>query len=450
MNEAVRLHKDDALDEAAPIYRRFLAQVPAHGRGWTNYGALLRKQGHFGASIAAHRRALQLEPELESAQNNLANALNDSGAYPEAITIRRELLAMDPDDPARIRDLAVSLRGDWQHEEVIALVDRAERNLDVTGQGELLLQRGLSHLMLGNYAEGFRDFEGRFDGPEVSLPAEVPFARWTGQDIAGKRLLILPEQGFGDAILMARFLPRLIGMGAEPTMLVKPPLKRLLNGLDSVAEGALTLVAEARKSDAFDFYTPNMSLPNLVGLEDNKPPPLPRLHIPEDSRKRARALVRPFDGVFKIGVVWTGSLTYRANHRRACGPEAFLPLTEIPGVQLFSLYKGQAHKEFVASGLSGLILDACSKDRDFADTAALIEEMDLMITTDTAVVHIAGSLGKPIWNLLAHEGFWLYGSGETTPWYPSMRLFRQTSPGDWAEVFARVRAELEAHLERER
>ena len=447
LDRAVALHQANKVEEAGGLYRQFLAAAPFHGRAWTNYGALLRKQGRYQAAIATHRRALQLEPELESALHNLANALSDAGEYPEAIALRRQILAKTPNDPVKIRDLGVSLRGNWEHAEVIEMVDRAERELDLTGHGETILQRGMSHLMLGNYAEGFRDFEGRYDGPEVALPKEVPFPRWTGQEVASKKLLIMPEQGFGDAIVMSRFLPRLLEMGAQPSMLVKKPLMRLFQSLEGVADGRLKLISEARRSDGYDLYTPNMSLPHLVGLQDNTPPPPPKLHIPEDSRARARAITAPFGKQFRIGVVWTGSLTYNANHRRACGPEAFLPLIETPGVQLFSLYKGDAHGAFLASGLAGLIVDACGTDRDFADTAALIDEMDLMITTDTAVVHVAASLGKPVWNMLAHEGFWLYGTDETTPWYPSMRLFRQESPGDWDGVVARVKTALMTELE---
>jgi hypothetical protein len=190
-----------------------------------------------------------------------------------------------------------------------------------------------------------------------------------------------------------------------------------------------------------------MSLPHLVGTpKDGSPPPAPRLTIPGDSRERARQIVAAFRERFRIGVVWTGSLTYKSNNRRSVSPESFLGLARIPGVQLFSLYKGDAHGDFLASGMNGLIVDACGKDRDFADSAAIIDEMDLMITTDTAVVHIAASLGKPVWNLLSHESFWLYGLGETTPWYPSMRLFRQDRQGDWEELFARVEEELRSHL----
>lgn len=438
---AVDLHRDGKLDEAEPLYRNYLVLRPHHARGWTNLGALLRNRGLHQAAIAAHRKALQIQPDLDSARINLANALADNGEFEEAEPIRRAFYDAEPDDPVRLRDLCATLRGLGRHEEIIELVDAAEARM---GQmGECLLQRSLSHLMLGNYSQGFADFEHRYEGDEVSLPENAPWPRWQGESLKGKHILVLPEQGFGDAVLMARFLPQLKARGAKVSMVVKPPLRRLfgrLEGLDHMLDAARTALK-------FDYYIPNMSLPHLLGLPEGKPPPAPRLTIAEDSRVRARALTAGHRNIFKIGVVWTGSSTYRANNRRSTRPESFLGLATVPGVQLFSLYKGDAHKDFLKSGMAGLIHDACGSDRDFSDTAAVIEKMDLLITTDTAVVHIAASLGRPVWNLLSREGFWLYGRGETTPWYPSMRLFRQSRQGDWAELFSRVETELRTHLE---
>lgn len=438
-NEAVALHRQNKIDEAEPLYRRYLALAPDHAQAWTNWGALLRKTGRLAAAIAAHRRALELQPGLETAMTNLGNALSDHGEHAQALAIRLTLLEKAPKDAGRIRDLCVALRGLGRHGEVIAAVDAAEA-AGLAG-GEVLLQRGLSRLTLGDYAGGFADFEHRYAGDEVALPTNAPWPRWQGEPLAGKRIAVLPEQGYGDAILMSRFLPGLRDLGAEVTMVVKPPLTRLFAGLDGVD----AQVAAVRASDAFDFYTPNMSLPHFVGFGRGIPPS-PRLTIPADSRARAAGLVAPFRRRFKIGVVWTGSLTYKANHRRSAGVEAFTGLASLPGVQLFSLYKGDALAAFHQSGMAGLIVDACGADRDFADTAALIDQMDLMITTDTAVVHVAASLGKPVWNLLSAEGFWLYGLGDTTPWYPTMRLMRQSRGGDWGELFGRVESALVAHL----
>ncbi|HSF94385.1 MAG TPA: tetratricopeptide repeat protein, partial [Thermohalobaculum sp.] len=378
LQRAVTLHREQKYDEAAPLYRSYLALRPGNAGAWTNLGALLRRQGLHAPSIAVHRRALQIDPGLTSAWNNLANALADHGDFAESATIRQRLLDAQPDNPVRIRDVCAAWRGLGRHDEVIALVDAAEARLgDIPGMGECRLQRALSHLTLGNYGPGFADFEFRYEGDEVSLPENAPWTRWQGQDLRGKRIVVIPEQGFGDAILMARFLPGLKAAGAHVTLVAKPPLSRLFEHLEGVDE----ITGAARAGDAYGFWTPNMSLPALIGLPGGRPPPPPRLHIPQDSRNRARALTAPHAGRFKIGIVWTGSTTYRANNRRSTGPESFLALATLPGVQLFSLYKGAAHDAFLRSGMAGLILDACGPDRDFADTAAIIEQMDLLITT---------------------------------------------------------------------
>ena len=444
LKRAVALHHDGKFDEAEPLYRNYLVLRPGHAAVWTNLGAALRKRGRLDASVAVHRKALQIDPDSVGIRNNLANVLADLGAYGEAEELRRGLFDAEPDDPVRLRDLCAALRGLGRHGEVIDLVDAAESR--IAEIDECLLQRALSHLMEGHYREGFADFERRYAGDEVSLPKNAPWPRWRGEDLTGKHIVVLPEQGLGDALLMSRFLPGLKQMGAEISMVVKPPLRRLVAGLDGLDH----MPEAARTTLKADFYTPNMSLPHLVGMPGGKPPPLPRLTIPDDSRARARALTGAYGGGFRIGVVWTGSTSYRANNRRSTGPESFLGLATVPGVQLFSLYKGDLHGAFLESGMAGLIVDACGADRDFADTAAVIERMDLLITTDTAVAHIGATLGKPVWNLLSLEGFWLYGGGDTTPWYPSMRLFRQHVQGDWAELFARVEAELRTHLEARR
>ena len=444
--EAVKLHREGKHAEAQSLYRLCLVHQPRSVTAWTNLGASLRAEKKLAPAIACHRKALEVDPNSVTARSNLANALADIGDAEEAVAIREVLLKATPDDWGRIRDLAIAYRGCWRNADAVELIDKAEARLGVDEQAQL--QRSLAHLMLGNWAEGFADFEARYAGDEVALPENAPWRRWQGEDLTGKSIIVLPEQGFGDAILMSRFLPGLKARGASHvSMVVKKPLQRLMAGVDGVDK----IVAGAKRQDHYDFYTPNMSLPHLVGMgPGGTPPPLPKLTIPNDSRARAAKVTNSFRDKFKIGVVWTGSLTYRANHRRSTSPESFLGLAQIPGVQLFSLYKGDAHDDFIASGMASIIVDSCGHDRDFADTAALIDEMDLMITTDTAVVHVAASLGKPVWNMLTWEGFWLYGDQDTTPWYPSMRLFRQPTSGDWDGVFAQVENALKIHLKEQR
>lgn len=432
---AVEAHKAGDFDAALAGYRRYLSAVPRDASIWSNLGALHRKRGEHEIAVACQRRAHELDPALRHVRGNLANALSELGLAAEALDLRLTLLDEDGENPDRAADVALSLRGLRRNEEAVEICDAAEARYGYHPRTRL--QRGFAKLMLGDYAGGFLDYEARYDAGDVAMPPECPWPRWQGEDLADQHILVFPEQGFGDALFCARFLPALRERAGRVTMIAKPPLIRLLGEIDGVD----AIIPGAPRSEHFDLCTPNMSLPTWLGVSDPVPAP-PRLTIPEDSRRRARSIAAPHDGRVKIGIVWTGSLTYGANHRRSVTPERFLPLAEVPGVQLFSLYKGDDMPRFQSSGMGSVVIDACSRDRDFADTAAVIDEMDFLITTDTAVVHVAGSLGKEVWNMIQYEGFWLYGDGETTPWYPSMRIFRQERVGDWDGVFEQVEAAL--------
>ena len=189
---------------------------------------------------------------------------------------------------------------------------------------------------------------------------------------------------------------------------------------------------------------------DLAGLHFSQSTDVPaptRLNVPADSKVRAAQIVAPFAGKLKVGVIWTGSVTYKGNAFRSFSHTDFLPLADIPDVQLFSLYKGPMLEPYFADGTSGFIVDAGSEERGFADTAATMRAMDLIITSDTATAHIAGSLGVPTWTVLHWDPFWVWTHhGDTTPWYPSIRLFRQKTPLDWSGVMAEVRGALEKQM----
>lgn len=434
IEKAQAFHNAEDFLRAEIAYRELLLHMPNSWKVWSNLGLVLRGRKHYRQAVAALRRALELKPRDPDILVNLGNAMIDAGLFGEALAIREKRLAEQPDDLNAIRSTAIALRLLRRHEEVVALIDAAEERLGTEAIAPIALQRAFSHLTLGNWAAGFRDWETRFLSKDIGLPEDSPWPRWQGEPLEGKRIAVLYEQGLGDSIVFARFLPRLKALGAHVTFAIKPPLERLLGRV----EGVDRLTRGVARSETHDFYTPVASLPHFCGMPEGKPPPAPRLTIPEDSRARARRLVAPFEGRFKIGVTWMGATGYRTNHRRSGRPEMFLPLTEIPGVQLFSLYKGEMHQAFLDSGMAGLIVDASRKDRDLADAAALIEEMDLLVMTDTSVVHVAGSLGKPVWLLSQVDGYWLYGLGERNDWYPTMRVFRQRGPDDFPWVIERV------------
>ena len=254
----------------------------------------------------------------------------------------------------------------------------------------------------------------------------------------------MPEQGFGDAVLFARFLPVLKAMGATVHCVTERPLAALfgnLEGADWTGEGVPT---DAR----IDFYVNMMDLAGVHFAKTTDVPSPTRLNVPSSSVDRAARIVAPYDSVLKVGVIWTGSVTYKGNSFRSFSHTDFLPLTDIAGVQLFSLYKGPMLDRYFADGTSAFIVDAGSDERGFADTAASMQAMDLIITSDTATAHIAGSLGVPTWTILHWDPFWVWThAGDTTPWYPNMTLFRQKTPLQWSGVMEEVRGALTQYLE---
>ncbi len=433
---AVALHRAGRPEEALPLYAAYLGRRPRDAGIWTNLGALLRTTGRHDGAVRAQGRAFALDPGSAAVRNNLANVLNDVGESERALELRRGLMAEAPEDPNPVALAGKSLRALGRLDEGVALLQGGVARFP--HHAEMRVQLALTLLAAGRYAEGFRAYEARWDTGELT-PRKVAAPKWDGGALDGRTILVLPEQGFGDALCFARFLPALRPLGpGRVALLAERPLLRLLGGVEGADH-----VGPGAPPGGFDLWADLMDLPRLHFEAGLAIPPPTRLHVPEDSRARARALLAPFRDKLKVGVVWCGSVTYRGNAFRSFPHTELHALLDLPGVQLVSLYKGPEIEAFRADGTSAFILDAGSQDRDFADCAALMEELDLVVTTDTVTAHLAGSLARPTWTLLHWDAFWLWGpEGEGTPWYPFMRLIRQRRPRDWAGVMAEVRAGL--------
>ena len=438
---AIAAHRAGRRDEARALYARLLARAPQDAGIWTNLGVLLREAGAHDLALAAQERAFALAPESRAVLNNLANILGDIGENTRALALRRRLIAANPDSPAQRAMAGKALRALGRHDEGIRLLEDALAHHP--GDAELRIQLALTRLAAGDHARGFRNYAARWQTGELT-PREMTVPKWDGGPLHGRRLLVLPEQGLGDALAFARFLPVLAHHDPGAVLMQAPrPLARLFAGID----GAGWTGTDPREGGGFDLWTDLMDLPGLHFAATDTIPPPARLTVPEDSRARARALTAPFRDRFRIGVVWSGSPTYRGDAFRSFGHRQFHRLLGLPGVQMFALQKGPGTAGFHADGSAALIIDAGSSDRDLADTAALMGEMDLVITSCTVTAHLAGALGRPVWTLLHWDPFWMWGhAGAATPWYPSMRLIRQDRPRDWDGVFARVREGVAALL----
>ena len=436
--EAIRLHQDGKADQAIPLYRRYLASRPRDGGIWCNLGVALRERKAFAVAEACYRRALELAPDDVAAMGNLGNVLKDMDRLDEAIAFHRAVVARDPQDDRGRHNYAVALREATRFTEAVAELDiLIARHPD---NATYRWDRSLVLLHLGRSEEGWRDYEARRQTGEVR-PRSYPQPEWDGEPLAGKTIYLHPEQGFGDTLMALRYLPRLAEQGGTVVLECKPPLRRLLEASAGIAR----LVAPEDGFAAFDVHGSLMSVPRLVGADVSAPGAPASLSVPEVARTRVAPLLALGRDRFKVGIVWSGSVTFKGNLKRAVSVENFLPFATVSGVQLFSLQKGPREGDLAASGADAVIVDIGTRVAGFAETAAAIEMLDLVIMTDSSVAHLCGSLGRPVWNLLPYHPYWIYPvDSDRTPWYPSMRLMRQEVPGEWDEVFARARAELAA------
>lgn len=429
---AIGAHKSGRHADALDAYSNYLTHYPKDAGIWTNLGALYRTTGQHDMGRIAQARAYALSPDDKGVINNYSNILSDLGEYEKSIELRQKSLAMDPSYLMHHAMIGRCYRGMGEYEKAIEyLASMAKKYPE---ENEIQLQLAFSQLGAGQYGPAFRSYEARWSTAELSAP-EVPFTKWEeGVSIRGKTVLILPEQGFGDMILLVRFIPLLVAQGAKIRLAAKKPLVRLLQDI----EGVEWIGQNATNKDPVDLWVSLMDLPKMVfGPDDNGfvPPPA-QLSVPANSLERAKRMTAQHQDMFKVGIVWSGSATYKANTFRSFTHRDFLPMAHVPNVQLFSLYKGPFLDAFHKDGSGALIVDTASTDRDFADCAATMREMDLIITSDTATAHIAGSLGVPVWVMLHWDAFWVYRHhGDTTDWYPSMRLFRQAKPLDWGSAF---------------
>ena len=434
--QALEQHVAGRLDEAVGAYRTYLTARPEDATIWHNLGVALRAQSRLRASALCHRRALEIEPGSPTFLGNLGNVLRDLDELEEAIDVHRQAVARKPDDARLRHDLGRAYYEAADFEKALETFDAA---IALNPKDpRLQSDSALALLHLGRFHEGWKAYEWRrraFKSPPRPAPA------WLGEALDGKTILLTPEQGLGDTILVSRLIPQVKARGATVWLECKPPLRRLFAGV----EGIDRLVAPGSLKEGFDCHCLLMSLPGILQVTHKTVPPPLALTVPRQAQEKARRLLAPAGDRFKVGIVWSGSVGYKGNRKRAAGLERFMDLAAVPGVQLYSLYKGPLEAQLDEQGAGALVVDLGGQDEDLADTAAAIELLDLVIMTDSAVAHLTGTLGRPIWNLLHYSPYWLYGTtGETTPWYPSMRLYRQPAPGDWDSVFARVRGDLEA------
>ena len=427
-NLGLALQKAGRTAEAVSVYEALVSIFPDFFEAIDNLGTLHHALGESGRAAALHERALRLRPDHPGALCNLGLALQEMGDPEGAISCFSRALARHPQNPEALNNLGLALQETGRFQEAVAFFLEALKSRPDYPRAKFNLS--LLLLLLGRYEEGFELYESRFEGAKELSGCGREYRvlpSWKGEALDGRKILVWTEQGLGDALMMLRFLPMMKG---EVSVACGPELGRLIGAFPGVAP-------DGRDVPEGDFQIPLMSLPRLFGTRiDSIPRQTPYLHVPEPMIREWAEKLSGRDGM-KVGLVWAGSPKLRADSLRSLPFSKLAPFLAIPSVRFFSLQKGPA------AGEGQGVEDRMGECSDFLDTAALVANLDLVIGVDTSVIHLAGALGKPVWLLNRHGSEWRWMlDREDSPWYPTMRIFRQRSPGDWDEVISRAAAEL--------
>jgi Tfp pilus assembly protein PilF len=472
-NLATLYHQATRYDDACASYQQALSLDPSYADAHYNLGNTYQARRQWDEAIASYRRAIELAPDYVEAQCNLGNALWEKGLCEDALPWLDSALRLRPDYVPALSNRSVVLQ--W-----LGRLTEAERSLrralelapelpqlhlnlgtllkcggDFAGSlaayetalrlrpedPEAVLARATLQLAHGQFESGWAGYERRTGLPEYDTRTFAQ-PRWQGERLAGRTLLVHCEQGFGDTIQFIRYLKLLVGLGGPLVVAAPAALLPLLrtSGIDN-------LVSLDQPLPRFDLQVPLMSLPFVLGTRlETVPHDVPYLQVEPERVAHWRAELLAERG-FKTGIAWQGRREYRADRQRSLPLLHFAPLAAVPGVRLLSLQKGYGSEQLTALAgrfnVADLSVRLDQGEGAFLDTAAAMQSLDLVVTSDTAIAHLAGALGVRVWLALGLVPDWRWMlAGERSPWYPTMRLFRQRVVGDWHEVFARMAGEL--------
>lgn len=438
LERGLRAHHAGRIDEAMAAFRAVLKTDPNHVGALNNLGVILKTLNRFAPAVAHYQRALALRPEDAGLLANLGNALRGLGRLEEAEAVLRRALALRPDSVDALNNLALVHKAAGRWDEAINGLNDVLRRRPQSAESHFDL--ALTYLQSGDLVRGFAEYEWRWQTKESAAPRAFTQARWRGEPLEGRTILLHAEQGFGDTIQFARYVPLVAARGGRVVLECQPPLAALFASL----EGAPRIVPRGEALPPFDLEAPLLSLPGILGTTlETIPAPRRYLAVPAERAQHFAARLGSPKVALKVGFAWAGKPTHRNDHNRSAGFQPFIDLLGVPGTRWFSLQVGPRAGDIAAHDCVALVDDLTPELTDFAASAALVESLDLVISVDSAPAHLAGALGKPVWLALPFGGEWRYlHDRDDCPWYPSMRLFRQETFGDWTPVFRRLADEL--------
>jgi len=435
-----RLHElAGDLDAAEKAYRRAVALEPGHARACNNLGAVLVYRGRIDEALAAYRQALSLDPDQPEANRNLAILTQDPRAWEAAIRGFRRRVAEDPSDARAHASLADIYRGLGRVEDARASLERALA-LE-PGDAEAHYGKAMLLLTAGDYAEGWREYEWRWrmDNQYAAPAKRFPAPPWDGRQVAGA-VFLHGETALGELLQFVRYA-RLVAGRCERVVLEATAHARPL--LETV-EGVAQVVVQGDPLPRFAAHAPLFSLPRIFGTTlDNVPWDGPYVRADPARARECRGVVDAHaGGRRKVGLAWSGNPQNPHNRERSVDPRLLATLAALPGIAWYGLQAGPP----AANPPPGMpLLDLAGRERDFLDAAAFVANLDLVLTIDTSIAHLAGAMGARTWVLLNRTPDWRFHLERAdNPWYPTMRLFRQSREGDWSGPLAEVAEALAA------
>ena len=430
-------------EEAIAALQEALRLRPEFPEALASLAEALRGLGRLDEARRAAEAAIKIDFNQPAAHHHLGNVLCDLGAFAEAANAYRRALGLQPGDPAVMSNLGIALYALGHLPESVA-----QHRMAVSlqpGSADSRYNLAVALLAAGELEEGWAAYESRLQlGLPWSVPLDVAQPRWTGEALEGRTVLLYGEQGLGDTLQFVRYAPLVAKRGARVMLEVPAPLVRLLRQMPGVAEVFPTGTPAAE----FDLHCPLLSLPHVFGTRlESIPSSVPYLAADPSVVEAWRDRI-PQNGK-RVGIVWSGNprtdqpLAAFVDRRRSLPLRQFAPFAAVPGIRWISLQKGPPASQLESAPRGLQILDLMDEVDDFADTAALLAHLDLVITVDTSVAHLAGALGKPVWMLSRYDACWRWLRDRSdSPWYPTMRIYRQPRLGDWDAVIDRVAADL--------
>lgn len=440
---AVKAYEARNMQEAADLFGVILRAAPQHMNALNNLGVCLRKLGKLEGALACYRRVLKHDPDNRSGLVNLGNVLRDLGRFEEAGEAYAAAAKANPDSPEGAFNQGLTLRDRHRLDEALEAIERALalQPDDV----DMNWDRTLTLLQMGRMAEGFAGYHWRWGLEQAGKrPNLAPL--WSGtEDLTDKTLWIHGEQGIGDQIQFLRYLPLARTRAGRVVLSVRDellPLLRPMAGTKTLGADTVVGIRQGPKNAAYQVAM--LDLPAALGTGETIPRP-EMLSVPEGPVMLPPA---PGGGKLKVGLVHGGSPGHRNDRNRSMGAAALMPLLDLPDVAFYSLQVGTAAGDLRHAGAQGVVVDLGPSLKDFRVTARVLLALDLLITVDTSVAHLAGTLGRPCWIMIPQSCDWRWRSGtDRSPWYDSVTLLRQERQGHWAPVIARAKTGLERWLE---